>query len=85
MKQAVLQHIKEQTGISFDLCQDFPDVNLFNGRPYFNILLKNAVYEGRDYLALERLVNTSSIIYEIQPNGLDRVAVVCYSSSDKPF
>lgn len=78
MQQDVLKHIKEQTGLSFALCPHFTEVKLFNGKPYFNIILKNAVSESSDYTALERLAKTSSVIFEIQPNGADRVAVVCY-------
>lgn len=76
-KQGVLEHIKEQTGMVLELCDYFTDVKDFNGKPYFNVLLKDRTCNSREYAALQRLAVYSSKIAEIQPNGVNRVAIVC--------
>lgn len=77
LQEKVLLHIKEQIGISFELCDYFTGVKQFNGRPYFNIILNERVSESQQMVHLERLTKVSSLIHEIQPNGIERVAIVC--------
>ena len=77
-KTEILKHIKTQTGLELSLCEYFTEVKKYNGRPYFNVILPNRVSEYTPQLrALERLAAKSSMIHEIQPNGVSRVAIVC--------
>jgi hypothetical protein len=77
MQYVVLKHIKEQIGYSFSLCEDFPGIKEYNGKPYFNIILKDPISESIEYTHLERLIESSRFICGIEPNGVCRVAIIC--------
>ena len=77
-KAAVLEYIKAQIGLDLQLCDYFTDVKEHNGHPYFNVILSDRVSECTSQLrALEQLAAKSSIIHDIQPNGVSRIAIVC--------
>ena len=76
-KSEVLAYIKDQIGISLELCDYFTEIKDFNGKPYFNVILNDRVSESRQFAKLERLAIQSNVISEIQPNGVCRVAIVC--------
>jgi len=78
MKDRVLSYIKDQIGLDLELCDKFTEIKTFNGKPYFNVLLNDRVFESNQMTALERLASKSNVISEIQPNGVNRVAIVCY-------
>ena len=83
MKEQVLKYIKEQTGMTLALCDYFTEIGDFNGNPYFNVLLDDKTCESLQMSKLERLQSESSIIADIQPNGVTRVAIVCYNDKVK--
>ena len=77
-KCEILAYIKEQVGLDLLLCEYFTEIREYNGKPYFNVILDNRVSESQQYIKLERLALYSSVISEIQPNGVTRIAIVCY-------
>ena len=77
-KTEVLEYIKKQTGLTLELCDYFTETKDFNGNPYFNVLLSGRLSEYTVEMAkLERLAARSSVVHDIQPNGVCRVAIVC--------
>ena len=70
----VLCLIEEQTGLRLNLCNDFPGIHFFNGRPYFNITLEHRLSESTEYNTLERFALVHPGV-NVEPNGLKRIAV----------
>lgn len=76
MQEKILNYIKDQIGIDLQLCDYFTEIKDFNGKPYFNVILSDRVSDSQQMVKLERLAAKSSVISEIQPNGVCRVAIV---------
>ena len=70
----VLNLIKEQTGLSLDLCDYFTGIYEIKGRKYFNIVLNEKIGESKDFDILQRFADKYNKI-QIQPNGVRRVAI----------
>lgn len=70
-----LATIRNQIGLELALCDHFTGVRHHNGRKFFNVILDKRTGRSREFLKLERLVNTSNIISLVEPNGLKRVAI----------
>ena len=69
-----IAQINEFCGLQLVKCNDFPGVIKNGNKEYFNVILKKRVWDSREYLELERLVN-KGIISAVGPNGVYRVAV----------
>ena len=71
----ILEMIKNQIGLHLDLCDYFTGINNFNGKKYFNVLLKERTSESNDYNKLLRFSKVYKTI-DIEPNGVNRVAII---------
>ena len=71
----VLKEIKELTGINLTPCGFFTGIKNHNGKSYFNVILNDNVSDSKEYDSLLRLANKNSIIIDVQPNGVKRLAV----------
>ncbi len=66
--------IEEQTGLRLELCDHFTGVRFFNGKPYFNVVLKDKISESLDYDNLKRWSDKHKTI-KIENNGLKRLSI----------
>lgn len=69
-----LEMIHAHTGLSLTLCDYFPGIREYNGRPYFNVLLSERNSESGEYTRLQRFAQQYNLI-QVEPNGVSRVAV----------
>ena len=70
----VLRMIEEQTGVCLDLCNDFPGVHFFKGRPYFNVMIQDRLSESTEYKKMQSFTLMHPGL-KIEPNGLKRIAI----------
>ena len=73
MKKAI-ETIQEQTGLTLNVCPQFPEVYTHNGRSYFNVILKERCTDSLEFDILNSYAERSGLI-SVQPNGVNRVAV----------
>jgi hypothetical protein len=74
MIQETLELIKEQTGLTLNLCDYFTGLKTHKGKKYFTITLSQSVSESTEFPILQRFANKYKII-SVEPNGLNRVAI----------
>jgi hypothetical protein len=74
MIQKTLKLIKEQTGLSLELCPDFTGIKQDKGKKYFNVVLKERTSQSKEFDKLEKFAKKHKLI-DIEPNGLRRVAI----------
>lgn len=74
MVEKTLNLIKEQTGLNLQLCEQFSDIGIYDGRKYFNVILKERISESQEYAILERFAEKYKLV-SVQPNGVFRVAI----------
>lgn len=72
--EEILRLIKEQTGLTLDLCNHFTGIKKCKSDKYFNVLLKDRVSESQEYIKLEKFADKYKLI-RIEPNGLKRIAI----------
>lgn len=68
-------YLIKHAGLNLETCKDFSGLQKHRGETYYNFLLNEKVSESREFFQLERLVSDSNIVYRVEPNGLNRVAV----------
>ncbi len=68
-------YIEEQTGLILTPCDSFSGLKQHQGRSYYNFLVNDRFSESQEVLQLLRLADTSSRVYKIESNGLNRVAI----------
>lgn len=74
--QEIQTYIEKQTGLQLEICQDFPGLKVYKGKSYYNFLTKERFSESQEVLQLQRLAKRSNVIHSIEPNGLNRVAIL---------
>lgn len=80
--EELIAYIEAQTGITFIECDCFNGLREHGkGEHYYNLLINDPYWNSREVMALERLALNSSVIYRIEPNGLQRVAVFLKNDS----
>lgn len=75
MIAGILELIKKQTGIELQLCDYFAGIKEHNGKKYFNVILKERNSESKEFELLKRFSKQYKII-DIEPNGLNRLAII---------
>lgn len=70
---STLALIKQQIGVTLELCDCFTGVKTRNKKRYFNAILKDRVAESKDFDALKRIENKIGL--QIEPNGVRRIAI----------
>ena len=71
MIQETLMLIKNHTGLSLQLCDYFTGLQTGN---YFNVILKDPIYESSEHNTLERFADKYGLI-KVEPNGYKRLAI----------
>lgn len=70
-----LELIKKQIGLELQLCDYFTGIKDFNGKKYFNVVLKERNSESKEFELLKHFSRQYKII-DVEPNGVNRVAIV---------
>lgn len=70
-----VKFIKEQIGISLELCPDFPGTNYFWNGHYFSIVFADRLSESSEY---DKVLSYSKKTgdFSIEPNGVRRAAII---------
>lgn len=71
----IQEYIANYAGINLEPCEDFSGLNKHRGETYYNFLLKERVSESQEFFLLQRIASNTNLIYRVEPNGLNRVAV----------
>jgi hypothetical protein len=74
-QERVLETIQLQTGLELQLDEHLPGVRKHNKRTYFNVALRDRIWDSQEYNILERFVKQYPHLMAIEPNGLRRVAI----------
>ena len=74
MIKKILKKIKDQTGLTLKLDDHFTGVREYKGEKYFNVKLKQACSESKEFNILENFSNEYGSI-RVEPNGYKRVAI----------
>lgn len=75
MIEQTLKLIKDQTGITLELCDDFPGIYTHKKKKYFNVILNDArIYTSPTWRKLKEFSIKTKLI-SIEPNGVERVAI----------
>ena len=69
-------YVKEQTGIVLEPCDYFSGEQTMGNEIYYNFILKNRVWDSQEFFSLNRLAQNSSLISRIEPNGVERIAII---------
>ena len=68
-------HIKEQIGVTLELDDNFTGIRNHKGKPYFNAILAERIFDSVDCRKLVRIAGKHNGITAVEPNGSNRIAI----------
>lgn len=73
--EEIQAYIKKQIGLDLEPCDYFTGLKRHKGETYYNFQIIERYSESHEVLMLERLASNSGIVYRVEPNGTNRVAI----------